>query len=369
MQLLFCCGGTAGHIHPALAIAAECRKRPDCRIAFAGRASGMEATLVKKAGYPFYEIEIQGLQRRITLQNLTLPIALSRAARRAREIIADCQPDLLFGTGGYVCWPLLRQGQKLGIPTVLHESNSVPGIAVKLLAPHCEKVLLGIAECGGYLRRKDNLVMCGNPTGPLFRADRKNYARQKLGIPTEAFLAVSFGGSLGAQRLNEAVIGYLSLYGEKRENYYHLHASGKRYYEDILRQYPSLTKKEARCRVTDYIANMGDWLCAADIAICRAGAMTLAETAAAGCVPILVPSPNVTGNHQLKNALAWKEAGAGILLEEKALSPDTLRQCIDRLSDTAERGVFRRKLLTMATPDAAHTAASEICAVAKIHPE
>ncbi|MBP3591629.1 MAG: undecaprenyldiphospho-muramoylpentapeptide beta-N-acetylglucosaminyltransferase [Clostridia bacterium] len=363
MKILFCGGGTFGHVAPALAAAEALKKKTkNAEIVFAGREGGKENDAVKRAGYPVYEIPMQSIERRLGLKSIESVFKMLRAFGEARHMLHELRPHIVFGTGGYVCLPFVRAAQVMGIPTVLHESNATPGRACRMLAPKCSKVLLGIRDCAGAMPRGTRCEFTGNPVRQDFFQYTKEKARRILGLPSEARLLLSFGGSGGAQCLNEAMLGFMTSKDARKKDLYHVHVMGRSYYEDAAGRYPTLTTRHSRSRIYPFIENMPLYMCGADLCVCRSGAMTLAELAAAGTPAILVPSPNVTDDHQYKNALSLAQNGGALLLEEKKID-----QIGETILDTLEKedllSSMRHALLRHGEKNAADRIADAILSV------
>lgn len=340
MRVLIAAGGTAGHINPALAIAGALRAaRPDTEVHFAGRQGGMEYGLVTKAGYPFHHIEVNGIQRKLTPKNILRDIEalwhLALSGPRAKAMLRQVQPDLVVGCGGYVSGPVLRCAAKMGYKTAIHEQNAFPGVTNKLLAPLVDVVFAAVPAAVQKLSAPNKTLVVGNPVRPEVFCQNRAEARALLGAGDRTVL-LSFGGSLGARRLNEVVAELAAWEQAGHKNILHIHATGSREaqaFAALLEQKglagaPNLVVKE-------YIDNMPQLLAAADLVISRAGALTLAELCAAGRAAILIPSPNVAENHQYYNALELQKVGAAVVIEEKDLTPELLIQTVDRL--TADR--------------------------------
>lgn len=340
MRVLIAAGGTAGHINPALAIAGALRAaRPDTEVHFAGRQGGMEYGLVTKAGYPFHHIEVNGIQRKLTPKNILRDIEalwhLALSGPRAKAMLRQVQPDLVVGCGGYVSGPVLRCAAKMGYKTAIHEQNAFPGVTNKLLAPLVDVVFAAVPAAVQKLGAPNKTLVVGNPVRPEVFCQNRAEARALLGAGDRTVL-LSFGGSLGARRLNEVVAELAAWEQAGHKNILHIHATGSREAQSfaaLLEQKgiagaPNLVVKE-------YIDNMPQLLAAADLVISRAGALTLAELCAAGRAAILIPSPNVAENHQYYNALELQKVGAAVVIEEKDLTPELLIQTVDRL--TADR--------------------------------
>ena len=310
MRVLIAAGGTAGHINPALAIAGALRAAdPRTEIHFAGRQEGMEYRLVTQAGYPFHHIEVTGFQRKPSLKNLERNLVtvynLARSGPRCRAILNEVDPDLVIGCGGYVSGPVVRAAAKRGIKTAIHEQNAFPGVTNKLLAPEVDLIFAAGEAAAQRLGQPEKTVVAGNPVRPeVFDwARRRAEARANLDAGDRT-VVLSFGGSLGARRINEVVADLCAWEQKTGQNILHLHATGQ-YGVELFQQ---LEREKgfapgAGLVVREYIDNMPELLAAADLVISRAGALTLAELEAAGRAAILIPSPNVAENHQYYNAL------------------------------------------------------------------
>ena len=318
MRVLMTGGGTGGHVYPALAIAEIIKKNvPGAEIAFVGTEKGIENRLVPEAGYCLYHIRIQGIRRSLSLSNLKTAYLVLTSPRKAKEIIQDFKPDVVIGTGGYVCWPLLRAASSMGIPSMVHESNALPGVAVRQLQRRVDVILTNFAQTAELLKAKERVVHVGNPLRGECGTVSREEARRKLNLPNDRFVVLSFGGSLGAQKLNEASVELMRSFGSEHEDVIHVHAGGTRGYENARALFSGYGLDRCdRLQLKEYIYNMPLYMAAADLVICRAGAMTLTELASMGKAAILIPSPNVTDNHQYKNAKVLSDAGAAKLIQE-----------------------------------------------------
>ena len=331
MRVLIAAGGTAGHINPALAIAGALRAAdPRTEIHFAGRQEGMEYRLVTQAGYPFHHIEVTGFQRKPSLKNLERNLVtvynLARSGPRCRAILNEVDPDLVIGCGGYVSGPVVRAAAKRGIKTAIHEQNAFPGVTNKLLAPEVDLIFAAGEAAAQRLGQPEKTVVAGNPVRPeVFDwARRRAEARANLDAGDRT-VVLSFGGSLGARRINEVVADLCAWEQKTGQNILHLHATGQ-YGVELFQQ---LEREKgfapgAGLLVREYIDNMPELLAAADLVISRAGALTLAELEAAGRAAILIPSPNVAENHQYYNALELAKVDAAVVIEEKDLTGEKL---------------------------------------------
>lgn len=342
MKILFAAGGTGGHINPALAAAGEIRaKYPDAEILFVGTAEKMEARLVPAAGFDFKTIDITGFQRKLTPENIKRNIGtvikLFKSSSQAKKIIADFNPDVAVGFGGYVSGPVLRMAAKMGIPTVIHEQNAFPGKTNKALAKKAEKVMLTVEKAAKLMQSKNPPVVTGLPVRGEILVANRDEARFKLGLDDRP-LILSMGGSLGAKAINEAVAGMIALRIDKHDCKY-IHAMGQYglWMPDFMRDKGVDPDKEADIELREYINDMNICLAAADLVICRAGASSLSELQALGKPAILIPSPNVAENHQYHNAMALVEKDAAVLIEEKDLTAERLAHEVDSLLADRER--------------------------------
>jgi len=326
MRVLFTCGGTGGHINPAIAIANEIRTVfPDSTILFVGGKGNMETELVPKAGFEIQTISVDNLRRSFKPKDIAHNIKsvwlTATALIRARKIIAEFRPDIAIGTGGYVCYPVLKSASSMGIPTLLHESNALPGLTTKLLEKSVSKILLGFEEAKKRLTIQEKLVVTGTPVRPGFRdAKHTNYSDKPL--------IVSFWGSLGAKYMNAQIPEFVRLNEESRA-FRHIHAAGKN--SDLQAVDTELTS------IKQYVYDMPTVMADASLVICRAGAATLNELAAAGKPSILIPSPFVAENHQEINARAFESKGAAIVIKEKDATAQKLYETTIELVADKER--------------------------------
>ena len=335
MKILFAGGGTAGHINPALAVADYIKENhPDAEISYIGTADKLEARLVPEKGYAFYTIDVAGFQRKLSLKNIERNISAAvkavTSSAASKKLLKEIQPDIVVGTGGYVSGPVLREARKLGIKTAIHEQNAFPGVTTKMLASKADMVMLAMPEAEKYLKLKKEPVITGNPVrSELLRITRKE-ARSKLGLDSRP-LILSFGGSLGARRINEAVTELIKWHNGTGR-FYHIHGTGKAGYESVT-QALSDTDLASEIDVREYINDMDVCMAAADLVICRAGAITLSELCCCGKPSVLIPSPYVAENHQYHNAMTLKKAGAAEVLEEKDLTGQSLIDTVSKIID------------------------------------
>lgn len=342
MRILMAGGGTAGHINPALAIADTIKSRhPDAEILFVGVKGKMETTLVPAAGYPLKTVTVQGFQRRLSLKNIGRNVAAAyhavTAGFEAARIIKEFAPDLAIGTGGYVCGPVLRQAARMGVPVLLHESNALPGVTVKMLAKYAKAVMVSTEAARRHLPQDVRVVVTGNPLRRDFTAMDRDTARRELGVDDRP-LVLCFGGSLGARHLNEAVAGVLKR-NQKEQKLQFIVGTGRGENHKKMQALLSelgVTPDGIHVRVREYIDDMPRCMAAADLVVSRCGAMTLSELPAMKKPSILVPSPYVAENHQFYNAMALSDRGAALCIEEKDLTDARLWDTIEKTACSPE---------------------------------
>ncbi len=370
MKVILAAGGTAGHINPALAVADKIKQLfPDALIKFVGAQGGMEERLVRNAGYDFTAFRMAGFQRKLTPKNIKRNIQAVHyyitAKGYAHDLLREFAPDVVIGTGGYVCAPVLTAAAKMGIRTAVHESNSLPGITTTMLSKHVDKVLVSNEDVISHLSRKDNCVITGNPLRSNIPIEERSAARERLGLP-EGMTIVSFGGSLGANKISRAVVSMLDWEREAGDiNHIHSYGgNGRDMFNGLLKEYGA--EPNDRFRAREYIDNMYTCLCAADLVISRAGAMTLTELKATGRPAILIPFPQAAENHQYYNALSMSKNGAAILVEDKDLTPERLLTEVKALyNDRARLAEMGENAAKLNIPNATDLVVSNILDLVK----
>ena len=367
MNVIFTCGGTGGHIMPAIAVANIWKERhPDSKILFIGGKGGMEEELVPKAGYELILLPASGLSRGKNLQALKDNARAIRqvlyAVKRCKKIIRDFKPGVIVGTGGYASFPALWAGSKLGVPTCVHESNAMPGLTTRMIAGRVDRTLVCFPESVKHYRDPKKVEVVGMPVRREFIYTEKQAARKELGIDERPLIVTAFG-SQGAKAMNEVTGKLFRLEQDAGFPFCHIHAVGSYGWEwmpDYVRtQGVDLDKTDA-ITMQQYIYNMPTVMAAADIFISRAGASSCNEIAASGTPCILIPSPNVTDNHQEKNARALEKEGAATVILEKDCTAQVLMDQIQKLlHDTQRYSQMRKALQSMVVPDSAE----RVCAI------
>lgn len=340
MRVIMTGGGTGGHVNPAIAIANTIKRNdPEAEILFVGTERGIENKLTAAEGYPIRHVEIKGFKRSLSLGNIKAAYLAFVSPIRAKKIVKEFRPDIVIGTGGYVCWPVLVAASKMGIPTAVHESNAFPGVAVRKLQPYVDRIWLNFEESEKYLTASDKIRHVGNPLRTSFGAIGYEEARKKLGIDGKyKYYILSYGGSMGAEKVNEACLALMRDFGKERTDVLHQHACGSIELEEASAMFQNygLAGRE-NLVLSEYIYDMPLRMAAADIIISRAGAMTVSELAMMKKTSIMIPSPNVTNNHQYKNAKVIADKGGTVLLEEKKLDDGVLKREVEALLSDSER--------------------------------
>ncbi len=373
MNFLFACGGTAGHINPAIGVAGRLKELlPDSNFLFIGAEGKMETELVPREGYEIRTIPISNLSRSLSLEGVTHNLRtirdLALSVPAAKRILREFRPDVAVGTGGYVCYPVLTAAASMGIPTAVHESNAEPGLTTRMLQKSVDRIMVGFEEARANYKHPEKVFVTGTPVRLGFMSMEKAAARQSLGLDPEIPLVVSVWGSLGATEMNKTVARMISLAMGDRP-FRLIHSAGKRGIESMtacLREELGLTGwEEAGFSVRDYIYDMSRVMAAADLVLCRSGASTLAELTALGRPALLVPSPNVVNNHQEKNARVLERAGAARVLLERDASAEVMYESIrDLLSDRERLASMGRAMAGMAVENATDEITSMVLALA-----
>ena len=344
MNVIFTCGGTAGHINPAIAVANILKQRkPDCKILFIGAEGHMEEKLVPAAGYELITLPGSGLSRKLNMagikKNINAVKCVVNAVTKCKKIIRDFDADVIVGTGGYASFPAIYAGAKLGVPTVVHESNALPGLTTKMAASVATKVLVCFEESVKHYKHPELVEVVGMPVRQEFITTGKTEAKKMLGLE-DVQVVVSAFGSQGAKVMNQNVAGIFALEKEDGFPFHHIHAVGSfgwGWMPDLVKEKGVDYENCASIDMREYIYDMPTVMAAADVVIGRAGSATCNEIATTGTPCILIPSPNVTGNHQEKNARVLEAAGGAVMVLEKDCTPEVLYAEVQGLLVDEER--------------------------------
>lgn len=354
MKAILAAGGTAGHINPAIAIASEIRKHGG-EVLFIGNEKSMEKELVPKAGFDIKCIKVSGFQRRLTLKNIKTACQAAEGLVKTKKIIKEYKPDIVIGCGGYVSGPAVYSAANLKIPTLIHEQNAFPGLTNKILSKAVDTICISFKGSEKYFKTKKKIVFTGNPVRENILEVSYEEARKKLNITKPCVLA--FGGSLGAKKINDVMLGYVK---NADESIHIIWGTGKRYYDEITESLKGIALPK-NIEILPYIYDMDTAMSASDIVVSRAGAITLSEICAKGKAAVLIPSPYVANNHQEYNARALEKGGAAIIMTEGDITPDKLKTTINGLvNDKAKLENMKQCALKMSTADATSLIYEEI---------
>lgn len=333
MRILLAGGGTAGHINPAVAIAKYIQSVDnDTQILFVGRTGGMESRLVPGEGFDIRYIEVEGLKRKLSLSNVSAVIKMLTASSKCSKIIDEFKPDVVVGTGGYVCAPAVIAANRKKIPTLIHEQNVFPGSAIKFLAKKSTVTAISFEDSRKYLANAKNIVFTGNPVRPGIIDAGYRESREALGVKNHEKFILAFGGSLGAKKINDVLIDYIGTINGK-PGVRLCFGTGVGNYDGVIKELSDRGIKLCEnIQILKYINNMDVVMNAADMVIARSGAITLSELSVLGKPSVLIPSPNVTNNHQEYNARALADNSAAIMILEKDFTVDTLADAVQKIT-------------------------------------
>jgi len=357
IRILFAGGGTGGHVFPAIYIAKYLKKFWGARCQFIGTKQGIENIKVPQAGFVLKKIWISGLKRGFYLSNLLFPLKLIVSMIQSRREIKYFKPDVVIGTGGYVSGPVLYQAAKMKIPTVIQEQNSYPGITTRILAEKVDRVFLAYEESLKYLKNIPIHKILGNPVEIDFANISIDEARKFFNLKKNMITILVFGGSQGARNINTAIS---QLIDDGMLNQVQLiWQTGQAHFETIKGKYKDF--KSINMCILPFIDRMDLAYSMSDFAICRSGAMTISELAAAGLPAILVPLPHAAANHQFKNAQSVAERGGAIVVQDSPEINVYLKRALNKLCDSEEiRAEMSKKIAGFHQPDTLDKMATEI---------
>jgi len=337
MRVIMTGGGTGGHIYPAIAIANKIRDRSnDSQILFVGTKHGLEKDLVPKEGYDIRFITVSGLDRKNLVRNVKVLNDYRKGKKQAAEIISEFKPDIVIGTGGYVSGPVVKTAAQMGVKCYIQEQNAFPGVTNKMLEKSVENVFLGFEEAARFFKHPEKHVVTGNPVRSEFFTADKAASRKLLKISDDDFVVLAFGGSQGAGRINKAMLDVIKKYNDV-PGVQVFFATGRFYHLPIMNELRDMGIHIGdNIHIKEYIDDMNDYLAACDLVVSRSGALTVSEITLCSKPSILIPSPNVTGDHQTFNARAISDKGGAVLLEESKLSGEVLCSEIERLENNSE---------------------------------
>ncbi|WP_407372392.1 undecaprenyldiphospho-muramoylpentapeptide beta-N-acetylglucosaminyltransferase [Carnobacterium sp.] len=353
MKILLSGGGTGGHVYPALALMHRIQElNPTAEFLYVGTEKGLENRIVKEYGIPFASVEIKGFKRSLSLDTVKTIRMFISSINQAKKIIKNFQPDIVIGTGGYVCAPIVYAASKLGVPSIIHEQNSVAGITNKFLARYVTKIAICFEEVrNDFAKYPGKVCFTGNPRAQEVSNVQKKAALEEYNLDSEKPTVLIFGGSRGAKRINDAFVESLPLLANK--DYQVLMATGDVHFETIQSQLTKIKNEKFNVSVVSYISNMPEVFSTVSLVVSRSGATTLAELTALGLPSVLIPSPYVTNDHQTKNAESLVNKNAAKLINESELTGEKLAQTLDDLMLNQNlRQEMARNAKKMGMPDA-----------------
>ena len=347
MRVIIAAAGTAGHINPGLAIANKIKKEEkDSKIIFIGTTRGLENDLVPRAGYELKTIDAYGLSKKITIENMKKMMKTLKGFKEAKKIIQEFKPDIVIGTGGYICGATIWEANKLKIPTMLHESNAFPGKAVKMLAKKTNTIMVSFEDAIPRIESKNRIVFTGTPV----KTQKREYTKEEK---NEKPIVLIFGGSQGAQKINEAIIEIIKQ--KQNKEYQIMWATGPKQYEIVkekLEENKISINNVENAKIVPYIYNMEEIMNIADLIVARSGAMTITEIANLGKPSILIPLPNVSHNHQLYNAQVLEKIEAAKIILDNELKGENLQKKIMQILQGNTAKKMGENALKVATKDA-----------------
>lgn len=362
MRVVLSGGGTGGHIYPALAVASQCAEEfPGSEFLYIGGKRGLESSLVPKQGIPFEAIDITGFRRKLSFDNVKTVMRFLKGVQTSKKLLKEFKPDVVIGTGGYVCGPVVYAAAKLGIPSVIHEQNAIPGLTNRFLSKYVSTVAVSFEGSGTAFPSARNVVYTGNPRATTVCAADKRKGFETLGLPESSFVVLVVGGSRGAKAINEAMVEMAPLL-KQSEHLKFVYVTGDSYYASTVEAITAKTGElPANLQVLPYVHNMPEVLACTSLIVNRAGASFLAEITALGIPSILIPSPNVTNNHQEKNARTLESAGAAEVILEPELSGRSLYASIERvMNDLPRHSAMSSASRALGKPDSAHLVVEEM---------
>ncbi len=357
MKVIIAAAGTAGHINPGLAIANKIKEEEkDSEIIFIGTTRGLENDLVPRAGFKLRTIEAYGLSKEISINNLKRICKTIKGFGEAKKIIKEFKPDIVIGTGGYICGAVITQAHKLNIPTLLHESNAFPGKAVKMLANKTDKILVSFKDAIDRIPKAKKIIYTGTPIKiqkKEFTISEKEKIVKNVGLNLLKPIVLIFGGSQGAQKINDAIVSIIK--NKLNKNYQIIWATGPKQYDrikEILEDENININNIKNTKIVPYIYNMEEIMNVSNLIIARSGAMTVTEIANLGKPSILIPLPNVSGDHQLYNAKVLEKVGAAKITLNDELEGNDLNEKIESIIlDKNKENQMSKNALKIATKD------------------
>ncbi len=363
LKIIVSGGGTGGHIFPAISIANALKEiQPDVEILFVGAEGKMEMEKVPNAGYKIVGLPVAGFQRKLSLKTFTFFWKLFKSMMKARKVLKDFKPDALVGVGGYASGPMLKTAQKKGIPTLIQEQNSYAGVTNRLLAKKAKAICVAYEGMDKYFPA-DKIIMTGNPVRQdlVNLESKKEEAHKYFNVPEGQKVILVLGGSLGAKTLNRSLMGYMKEIGEQQDITL-IWQTGKLYHADIKKELEGFDAKNVR--LYDFITRMDLAFSISDLIVSRAGAGTISELCLVGKPTILIPSPNVTEDHQTKNAQALVKKNAAVMIDDLGAPKELVVVAFELLKNAEKSAELSMNILALALPLAARVIAEKVLELA-----
>lgn len=336
MKVIIAAAGTGGHINPGIAIANKIKEeQKNSEIIFIGTTRGLENDLVPRAGYELKTIEAYGLSKKISIDNIKKLYKTYKGIGQAEKIVREFKPDIVIGTGGYICGAVITAAHKAGIPTVLHESNAFPGKAVSMLAKKVDTILVSFEDTKDRIKNSKNIFCTGTPVKikkQVYSKDKENKIIEECGLDTSKPIILVYGGSQGAQKINEALIEIIA--NNQNKAYQIIWATGPKQYDIIKEKLEDKNiniNRIQNTKIVPYIYNMEEIMNISDLIVARSGAMTITEISNLGKASILVPLPNVSNDHQMYNAKVLEKVNAAKIIENNNLNGNLLNSTINEI--------------------------------------
>ncbi|MDP4096934.1 undecaprenyldiphospho-muramoylpentapeptide beta-N-acetylglucosaminyltransferase [Paenibacillus sp. P96] len=362
MRVVLSGGGTGGHIYPAVAVARQCESEdPDAAFLYIGGKRGLESKLVPQEKLPFESIDITGFRRSLSFENVKTIMRFLQGVRTSKALLKKFKPDVVVGTGGYVCGPVVYAASRLGIPTIIHEQNAIPGLTNSFLSRYADTVAVSFEGSESAFPKARNVVYTGNPRATTVRRADRSRGFASLGLPEDSSIVLVVGGSRGAKAINQAMIE-MAPQLSSLPGVHFVYVTGESYFDSTVDEIRSrVGPLPDRLHVLPYVHNMPEVLACTSLIVNRAGASFLAEITSLGIPSILIPSPNVTNNHQEANARTLEQAGAAVMILEKNLSGQNLFGSIAHImNDIGVRENMSAASTGLGKPDSAEAFLQEI---------
>lgn len=366
MRVVLSGGGTGGHIYPAIAVARQIEEEfPDAEFLYIGGKRGLESKLVPQEKIDFEAIDITGFRRSLSFENVKTIMRFFQGVRTSKALLRQFKPDVVIGTGGYVCGPVVYAAARLGIPSMIHEQNAIPGLTNSFLSRYADTVAVSFEGSERAFPKAKHAVYTGNPRATTVRHANRDRGFATLGLPMESSVVLVVGGSRGAKAINDAMIDMAPQLSKLKDVHF-VYVTGESYFEHLTEQVRSkIGSLPNYVHILPYIHNMPEVLACTSLIVSRSGASFLSEITSLGIPSILIPSPNVTNNHQEANARRLEEEGAAVMIREPELTGKKLfDEIADIMHNADRRAHMSTASATLGKPDSAEVLVQELVRIA-----